>query len=328
MHVVQKPVARSLSLLLLLISLVASVTAQQPAPATGRDTSQAIELYRRGDANQAITKLTAIVKKRPDDAEAWDVLATVLQQEGMIGRARTALEKLVSLRPEAADAHARLAYALILADERAKAISTAVRALELGDQSPEAHYAIAEANFRGGEFTKSLAEAEAALSLKPDFLPALITKSLAHSSLQQYPEAVISLERFLALSPNDIDAETWRSQLEELSLRANEMQLRQSVAQSSIFTGKQVTERARVTYKPEPQYTEQARIAGVTGTVILRAVFSAEGEVKRVFVMRAVGYGLSTQAVKAARLIKFTPAKKDGEPVSMFVQLEYNFNLY
>ena len=34
------------------------------------------------------------------------------------------------------------------------------------------------------------------------------------------------------------------------------------------------------------------------------------------------------QAVKAARLIKFDPPMKDGHPVSMWMQLEYNFNLY
>jgi len=41
-----------------------------------------------------------------------------------------------------------------------------------------------------------------------------------------------------------------------------------------------------------------------------------------------LGYGLTTEAVKAARLIKFHPAIKDGQPVSMSIQLEYNFNLY
>jgi len=32
--------------------------------------------------------------------------------------------------------------------------------------------------------------------------------------------------------------------------------------------------------------------------------------------------------VEAARRIKFVPAMKDGKPVSMFMQLEYNFSLF
>jgi hypothetical protein len=38
--------------------------------------------------------------------------------------------------------------------------------------------------------------------------------------------------------------------------------------------------------------------------------------------------GLTEQAIKAARRIKFIPATKDGQPVSTYIQLEYNFNLF
>ena len=41
-----------------------------------------------------------------------------------------------------------------------------------------------------------------------------------------------------------------------------------------------------------------------------------------------LGYGLPEQAIAAARQIKFTPAVKDGHPVSVQVVLEYYFSLY
>jgi hypothetical protein len=34
------------------------------------------------------------------------------------------------------------------------------------------------------------------------------------------------------------------------------------------------------------------------------------------------------KAVQAARRIKFIPAAKDGKQVSMWIELQYNFNLY
>ncbi len=37
---------------------------------------------------------------------------------------------------------------------------------------------------------------------------------------------------------------------------------------------------------------------------------------------------LLAAAVRAARRIKFVPATRDGRPVSQFIQIEYNFNLY
>lgn len=328
MRVLITLVARSLPLLLLLVSVVISAQAQQTRLAKTETVEQALALYHRGEVGQAINQLDRITRKRPNDVEAWDVLATVLQREGMFGRARPALERLIVLRPDAGDIHAQLAYALILANEQQRAVSEAERALELGDQSAEAHYAIAEGQFRSGAFPKALTEADTALSIKADFLPALITKSLAHSALRQYSEAAVSLERFLVIAPKDIDAETWRGQVEELVTRAAEPQPPNLIGGPLIFTGQEVSQKARVLSKPEPQYTEPARRAGVTGTIVLRAVFAADGEVKRIYVMRALGYGLTTAAVKAARLIKFTPAIMDGRPVSMFIQLEYNFNLY
>ncbi|MFN2510969.1 MAG: energy transducer TonB [Pyrinomonadaceae bacterium] len=89
-----------------------------------------------------------------------------------------------------------------------------------------------------------------------------------------------------------------------------------------------MTTKARVLRKPEPQYTEAARRNGVTGTVVLRSVFSSDGTVKHFVVVSGLPDGLTEQALRAARRIKFVPATIDGRPVSMFIQLEYNFNLY
>src|SRR6266576_1580563 len=44
---------------------------------------------------------------------------------------------------------------------------------------------------------------------------------------------------------------------------------------SKIFSGKEVTSKARVLEKPEPTYTENARKNQITGMVVLRAVFSS-----------------------------------------------------
>ena len=95
-----------------------------------------------------------------------------------------------------------------------------------------------------------------------------------------------------------------------------------------IYRPLQVTERARVISKPEPQYTEDARRNQITGSVILRAVFSRTGEVTNIRTLHALPFGLTERAIAAARRIQFRPATKDGRPVNVYMQLEYNFNLY
>ncbi|HEU4509471.1 MAG TPA: energy transducer TonB [Pyrinomonadaceae bacterium] len=94
------------------------------------------------------------------------------------------------------------------------------------------------------------------------------------------------------------------------------------------YKGSEVEQRARLLQKPEPQYTEEARKNQITGTVMLRAVFSSGGEVVQIQAIRSLPFGLTERAIAAARQIKFVPAMKDGRPVSVFMQLEYNFNLY
>jgi TonB family protein len=100
------------------------------------------------------------------------------------------------------------------------------------------------------------------------------------------------------------------------------------VGSSKIYPAREVTQRARVLFKPEPQYTEAARKSGTTGTVILRVVFSSSGAVTNIQAVQKLGDGLTEKAIAAARLIRFVPATRQGQPVSMYMQLEYNFNLY
>jgi protein TonB len=97
---------------------------------------------------------------------------------------------------------------------------------------------------------------------------------------------------------------------------------------SRIFTGKDVTTKARLISKPEPQYTEEARKNQITGTVVLKVVFASNGTVQNIRTVSGLPNGLTERAIAAARQIKFVPATKDGHQVSMWMQLEYNFNLY
>ena len=95
-----------------------------------------------------------------------------------------------------------------------------------------------------------------------------------------------------------------------------------------VFPVSQVGHRARVIAKPEPQYTDEARRNQTTGTVVLRVVFSRSGDVTNIRAVQSLPFGLTEKAIVAARQIRFSPATKDGHPVSVYMQLEYNFNLY
>lgn len=101
-----------------------------------------------------------------------------------------------------------------------------------------------------------------------------------------------------------------------------------SVDYSRIFSGSDVDQKVQVLSKPDPVYTEEARRNQINGTVVLRAVFSANGDVTNIHAVSGLSGGLTERAIGAAKQIKFVPARKDGHPVAMWMELQYHFNLY
>lgn len=99
-------------------------------------------------------------------------------------------------------------------------------------------------------------------------------------------------------------------------------------SRANPFPGKLVNRKSMPVMKPEPMYTEEARQKGVTGTVVLKVVFFSDGSVGKIETVVGLPYGLTEKAIEAAKKIKFIPAVRDGKFVSMWMQLEYNFNLY
>jgi len=78
-----------------------------------------------------------------------------------------------------------------------------------------------------------------------------------------------------------------------------------------------------------PRYPDAARTARATGMVILLAVVTKKGDVDRIQVLREMpgGYGLSKLSVEAVQQWKYIPAKKNGEPVSVWMNITVHFNL-
>ncbi len=84
----------------------------------------------------------------------------------------------------------------------------------------------------------------------------------------------------------------------------------------------------RVLYAPDPEFSEEARKAKYQGTVVLWVVVGADGRTHDIRVQRSLGMGLDEKAIEAIRHWRFEPARKDGTPVAVQVNVEVNFRLY
>ncbi len=85
--------------------------------------------------------------------------------------------------------------------------------------------------------------------------------------------------------------------------------------------------RPTILYREKAEYTQEARDNNVEGIVTLSVVFGADGQISGVRVVRGLPHGLTEKAIEAARKIRFKPAMKDGQPVSVRGMLEFHFRL-
>jgi protein TonB len=70
----------------------------------------------------------------------------------------------------------------------------------------------------------------------------------------------------------------------------------------------------------EGRYTDEARRAGVEGTVILDIVVGEDGWVRDVAIVRGLAAGLGEAAVRALKSCRFTPGERGGKPVAVRVR--------
>ena len=79
--------------------------------------------------------------------------------------------------------------------------------------------------------------------------------------------------------------------------------------------------------KVEPEYSEQARQAKLSGTVVLYLEVGPDGLAHNIRVQRGVGMGLDEKAIEAVKKWRFSPGKKDGKPATVASTIEIDFKL-
>jgi TonB family protein len=74
-------------------------------------------------------------------------------------------------------------------------------------------------------------------------------------------------------------------------------------------------------------YSDEARRANIIGDVLMEVVIRADGTVGSARVTRGLGFGLDERAIAAVRQWRFAPARRQGVPVDVLVEVAMEFNL-
>lgn len=301
------------------------------------------KLYREGKYSDAVTSLKKAVKINRNDGDAWYYLGLSSLKVNDPKNATKAFESACKLQPSSARARSGLAYSLLLRNKLKEGLKESEQAVALDANNAEAHFVLGVSYLHMGAREKALEEADRAIQLKQNFGDAYLLKSQTlvqftsgaivqpavppEERANRYQEAAAALETYLRLAPDTPEKQLWGQQLEALKFHLA-MRSKASREQNNVFSSRDVTTKARILAKPEPEYTNAARSNVVRGSVVLRALLAADGTVKHIVVVYGLPHGLTWQSVRAAQKMKFVPATLNGRPVGTFVQLEYNFNIF
>ncbi len=77
-----------------------------------------------------------------------------------------------------------------------------------------------------------------------------------------------------------------------------------------------------------PRYPTAARLAGVSGSVVIRGIVRRDGRIDNVEVIRDLPGGLGDAAREAVQRWRFRPATYRGEPIDVYYTVTVNFKLH
>jgi periplasmic protein TonB len=83
----------------------------------------------------------------------------------------------------------------------------------------------------------------------------------------------------------------------------------------------------KVLFQPEPEFSEEARRAKVSGNVEVYLWVDEHGNPSHVRVVRGIGMGLDEKAVEAVRQYRFKPAMENGRPVTVEMYVDVVFQI-
>ena len=204
--------------------------------------ADALELCRRGRAEEAAALCEGLLTRAPNHADALALLADIRLSGGQADAAIAHLGNLARLRPEDAANHRRLGGALLAAGKSRDAATTFRRAIELAPRNVRAHNNLGQALLQVGEMTDAIRCFEDAVALDPSYAIGYSNLGQVLITAGQIDQAVAALERAVALDPHLIAARLNLSTAYEHqgrlpeALRTYDETLQSSPAQADTWT--------------------------------------------------------------------------------------------
>lgn len=161
--------------------------------------AEARQAQAAGDLPAAVQKYEAIVKLRPQMAEAYANLGNLYYQQGQTDRARNAYQKAIELKPGLAGPHFFLGVIAFGAHDYRSAVDHLRRADALQPSNPQIHAHLGYAEYGQSNYRSAAAEFEKAAILDPASVDVFYHLSKSYGQLAK--ESFVQLKKRFPDSP-------------------------------------------------------------------------------------------------------------------------------
>lgn len=326
---------------ILLAAIVVSFGSVFVLAQVGRD--RGIELFKQGKDWEAIIAFNTALKTNKKDSELLNYLGLANLNLDNYKDARKAFQKAVNLNPQNSTYLTNLAHVYLLTRKVNRSQRELTKAIQLDPNNSNAYYIRGKSFLWERKYDIAISDADSAIKLKKTFADAYILKSdgLMYSFGKQWNETNESAKALYLLRNA---ADVLNSCVGDCLVATNSEFLKERLETVKAFldffdrigkSSKRISDSEleeitpiKFLSKPEPKYTDKARQNDEQGIVSLAILFGADGEIKFIMVLEGLNYGLTEQAIEAAKKITFEPAARDGKPVVTVKRVQYRFSIY
>jgi rhomboid protease GluP len=152
--------------------------------------ARAFESISENDPNRTIAQLQAIVKQRPNLAQAHSALAQAYFQREQFPQAETEFRRVLELQPQDVEARFNLGITLLNEERSGEAKAAFTQLLAQDAHSAVAHYGLGLVLAHDGNHQAAIEEFKTAAELNSQFAGIYYEMGNSYAKLKQYDEAI------------------------------------------------------------------------------------------------------------------------------------------
>jgi tetratricopeptide (TPR) repeat protein len=159
-----------------------------------------------GLLDAAVESFKQVIKIKPDCAQAYYNMATILKDQGRLDEAFEIYKTALTIKPDYAEAYNNMGVVLQEQGKLEEAIEAYNKALTRKPDYAEAYYNIGNAIQKKGRLEEAIEAYKKAVAIKPDYAEACNNMGNALADQGKQEEAIEAYNKALAIKPNYAEA--------------------------------------------------------------------------------------------------------------------------